>query len=220
MLRPQPKEKERRRVEIPADLRDALREAHFLIAESKHDPDVRVDYDDAIQCGCLIGGSVGTRQRPFEFTYYADGFRQSKALWHLALNPLEIEDICDGHMTELTLFCCRTPDCGHKSNDPEDRCDCDYVEDPYFGNIKPCDTEEALRRIGLPQITQSSTRGDIVQVLGEPPEFGGGEKHPAFGYVWPWIKYSRTDCQVRFEFQKSGALRMLSIMEPDWEPGK
>lgn len=220
MLRRQPKEKERRSVEIPGDLREALQEAQFLITESRRDPDVRVDYDDAIQCGCLIGGRVGTPKRPFEFTYYPDGFGHSKARWHLALHPLEIEDICDGHMTELTLFCCRTPNCGHKSNDPELLCDCDYVEEPYFGNIKLSDAEEALRRIGLPEITQSSTRADIVQILGEPQAVGGDEKHAVFGYVWPWIKYYRTECQLRFEFQKSGALRRLSIMEADWEPGK
>lgn len=220
MQRPQPKEKERRRVEIPIDLRAALQEAHFLIAESKHDPDVRVDYDDAIQCGCLIGGRIGTGKRPFEFTYYPERESKTRGRWHLALHPLEIEDIADGWMTELTLYCCRTPDCGHKSNDPEDLCDCDYVEDPYFGNIKLPDIHEALRRIGLPEITHSSTRTEIVEVLGEPQEVGGGEKHPMLGYVWPWIKYFRTDCQIRFEFNRSGALRMLSIMEPDWEPGK
>ena len=60
MLRAEPKEKERRTVAIPDDLRDAIREAHYLIGESKRDPDVRVDYDDAIQCGCLIGGRVGS----------------------------------------------------------------------------------------------------------------------------------------------------------------
>lgn len=220
MLRREPKEKERRRVEIPVDLRDALREALILIAESKRDPDVRVDYDDAIQCGCLIGGRTGTRKRPFEFTYYPDGDRQTRARWHLVLHPLEIEDIADGYMTELTLYCCRTPDCGHKSNDPEHLCGCDYVEDPYFGNVKPADTDEAIRRIRLPQITPSSTRTEIVEILGEPQEVGGDEKHPSHGYVWPWIKYHRADCQLRFEFQKSGALRMLSILEPDWEPGK
>ena len=96
MLRPQPKEKERRRVEIPVKLRDAIREAHVQITESQRDPDVRVDYDDAIQCGCLIGGRIGTRKRPFEFTYYPDGDCQAKSGWHLALHPLEIEDIADG----------------------------------------------------------------------------------------------------------------------------
>ena len=103
MRRPKPKEKERRRVEIPVDLRDALREAQFLIAESKRDPDVRVDYDDAIQCGCLVGGRVKTGKRPFKFTYYPEGDRTTKARWRLALHPLEIEDIADGCMTELTL---------------------------------------------------------------------------------------------------------------------
>lgn len=73
MLRVEPKEKEKRRVAIPEDLRDAMRDVHYLIRESQRDPDVRVDYDDAIQCGCLIGGRVGSKKRPFEFTYFPNG---------------------------------------------------------------------------------------------------------------------------------------------------
>jgi hypothetical protein len=219
MRRPRPNEKERRTVKIPAELREALREVHCLIAESERDPDVRVDYGDAIQCGCLVGGRTGTPERPYELTYYPHSDRRSTRRWRLSLHPLEIEDIVDGCMAELTLYCCRTTGCEHKSSDPEDLCDCDYVEDPYFGNIEPANIDEALRRIGLPQITRSSTRADIVQFLGEPQETGGGRKIPPLGYVRPWIKYYRPDCQVRFEFGKSGALRMLSVLEPDWEPG-
>ncbi len=219
MLRAQPKEKERRKIVIPDELRDAIREAHFLIGESKRDPDVRVDYGDAIQCGCLIGGRVGSKDRPFEFSYYPDADRSSKSRWHLALHPLEIEDIADGCMTELNLYCCKSPDCGHKSTDPDRLCNCDYVEDPYSGNVKLTDVDEALRRIGLPEITQNASREEIVQLLGDPQETGGGEKHPTIGYIWPWIKYRRPDCQLRFEFQKSGQLRGLSILDPNWEPG-
>jgi hypothetical protein len=218
MLRPQPKEKDRRRVAVPDDLREALREALFLINESKRDPDVRVDFDDAIQVGCLVGGRVGTGKRPFEFTYYQrDGIRETQ--WHLALHMLEIEDISDGCMTEITLYCCRTPDCGHKSNDPEYLCDCDYVNDPYVGNIYFPDALEALRRLGITEIAESSRRDDVIKLLGEPTLSGGGEKDPEYGYIWPWIKYHRTDCQLRFEFQKSRKLRMISILDPNWEPG-
>lgn len=179
----------------------------------------RVDYDDAIQCGCLIGGRVGSRKRPFEFTYYVDGDRSPKSRWHLALHPLEMEDIADGCTTELSLYCCKSPDCNHKSTDPDALCDCDYVDDPYFGNVELSDVDEALRRIGLSEITQDSSRDKIVKILGNPKETGGDEKHPTLGYIWPWIKYQRADCQLRFEFQKSGAIRGISILDPNWMPG-
>lgn len=218
MLRLQPREKERRKVVIPDELRDAIREAHFVIQESERDPDVRVDYDDAIQSSCLIGGRVGSAKRPFEFTYHPESGRSSRSRWNLALHPLEIEDIADGHMTELELYCCRSPDCGFKSTDPKGHCSCDYIDDPYFGNIKPADTDEALRRIGLPEITLQSSREEILHLLGEPQETGGGRKHPNRGYIWPWIKYFRPDCQLRFEFQKRGELRGISILDPDWVP--
>jgi hypothetical protein len=219
MLRAQPKEKERRKVVIPDDLRDAMQDVHYLIGESKRDPDVRVDYDDAIQCGCLIGGRIGSKKRPFEFTYYPDAERSSKSRWHLALHPLEIEDIAHGCLTELTLYCCKTPECGYKSSEPDHFCSCDYVEDPYFGNIKLAEVDEALRRIGLSEITQHSSRVDIERLLGDPQETGGGEKHPTIGFIWPWIKYRRPDCQLRFEFQKTGKIRGISILDPNWEPG-
>lgn len=219
MLREQPKEKDRRRVAVPDDLREALREAFFLINESERDPDVRVDYDDAIQLGCLIGGRVGSDKRPFEFTYYRDGDHAGAARWHLALHPIEIEDIVDGHMTEITLYCCRTPDCGCISNDPEYFCSCDYVNDPYSGSIDLSDTVEALNRVGISGLCESSTHDDVLGVLGEPHQSGGGEKNPVFGYIWPWIKYNRTECQVRFEFHTSGKLRGVSILDPDWKPG-
>jgi hypothetical protein len=125
MFRLQPLEKERRTFHIPQELRDAIREAQFLIGESKRDPDVRVDYDDAIQCECLIGGRVGSKKRPFEFQYYPCADRSSKSQWRLALHPLEIEDIADGFMTELSLFCCKSPNCGHMSMNSDDHCGCE-----------------------------------------------------------------------------------------------
>lgn len=220
MLRPQPRGKDRRRVPIPEELREALREAQYRINESQQDSTVRINYDDAIQCGCLIGGRVGTGKRPFHFTYYPQGDKQSRARWTVALHPLEIEDIVDGFATELTLYVCRSPDCMHKSTDPTHLCDCDYVEDQYWGNVQPEHTNEALQRIGLTQITTSSTREEVLAELGEPQYTGGGEPHPLFGYVHPWIKYHRPEYQVRFEFDPHERIRLIHIMDPDWEPGK
>ena len=48
---------------------------------------------------------------------------------------------------------------------------------------------------------------------------GAGEKHPSFGFIWPWIKYFRPECQLRFEFFKSGKIRKVSTLEPNWQPG-
>jgi hypothetical protein len=218
-LRREPREKDRLRVPVSEELRRLLKEVNFLINESKRNADVRVDYDDAIQLENLIGGRVGTKKRPFEFTYYPEG-KGKKSRWRLALHPLEIEDIADGCMTELTLYCCRTPGCGHQSTDREDLCDCDYVEDLYSGNVKFPEATEALRRIGVSGVTPESTREEVIGLLGEPTFSGGGQKDPTFGFIWPWIKYHRFDCQLRFEFGKGGGIRLVSILEPDWEPGK
>ncbi len=219
MRRAQPKEKERRKIVIPEDLREALREAKCRIEESERDPNVRVDYGDAIQCGALVGGQVGSSNRPFEFDYSVEGEHSSPTRWHLAFHPLATEDIAYGCQTELNLYCCRSLDCKYKSTDPDDLCDCDYVDDPYFGNFEPSGVDEALRRIGLSEITQLSSRDEIEKMLGNPQESGGDEKRPPLGYIWPWIKYQRVDCQLRFEFQRSGAIRRVSILDPNWKPG-
>ncbi len=211
MLRPAPKEKERRRVLISEELRAALREVHDLIVESKHDPDQDISFEDAIQCECLVGGRVGSARRPFVFSYFPNGDRSKNSCWTLALHPLEIEDIADGCTKELSLYCCKTTNCYHQTTDPQALCECDYVNDPYVGNIRLSDTVNALRRIGVTGITRNSSLEQIIEVLGDPHEAGGGEKPPKAAYINRWIRYLRGDSQLRFEFQKSGALRAISI---------
>ena len=56
MQRAQPRPKERRRVSIPAELRDSLKEVWELIRRASHDPDIALDYDDSIQVGAVCGG--------------------------------------------------------------------------------------------------------------------------------------------------------------------
>ena len=216
-LKLQPKPKERRRIPIPADLKDALTEALQLIKDSRCDPDVRVDFDDAIQIGGLCGGKVGEKRRPFEFSYYPPG--AEKARWELAFHPLEIEDIVDGHLAEMTLHCCTTPNCGFKSNDVDIYCDCDYVEDPFFGSFSFPAAQAKLAHWRLPAFESSSRRQDIVNVLGTPCEEGGGYK--AEGRRIPvWIKYFREDCQIHFQFDRKGHLEKVTFMEPNWAPGR
>lgn len=213
MLRPAPKEKERLSVLIPDELRAALGEVHDLIVESKRDPDLEIGYDDAIQCECLVGGRVGSARRPFVFSYFPNGDRSTQSCWTLALHPLEIEDIADGCTKELSLCRCKTIGCHHQTTDPQAMCECDYVNDPYVGNIRLSDTIEALRRIGVTGITRKSSREQIIEVLGDPQEVGGGEQPYRAAYINAWIKYVREDSQLRFEFQKSGALRGIWIRD-------
>lgn len=217
MLRAQPRPKLRQATPVPDELRESLREALDLIHESFRDPDVRVDYGDAIQSPRLCGGRVGTEKRPYEFTYDCSADRSR---WRLAFHPLEIEDIVDGHTTQITLHCCTSAGCGHKSNDPEFLCDCDYVEDPLFNRFEFPAAIEVLHRLGIDGLTAASTREDVIALLGEPTRTGGGQKHTAIGYIHPWIKYQRPDCQLRFEFHKSTGIRLVTVLPPDWEPGK
>lgn len=127
--RKQPRPKDRRKVPIPADLRESLREVFELIRQAKHDPDVRLDYDDAIQVGAVCGGKYGSKQRPYVLTYYPEGNRETDR-WFLTLHRTEVEDIGDGTMVEITMYCCVSPDCECKFREADDHCfHCDYIDE-------------------------------------------------------------------------------------------
>jgi len=76
-----------------------------------------------------------------------------------------------------------------------------------------------LRRWGVAGISEKSSKDDVLAALG-PPGKSGGDIKTDLGYVGPWIKYRRDDCQMHFEFGKNQRLRKVSVMEKDWEPGK
>jgi hypothetical protein len=126
-LRPKPKD--RRKVTIPDDLRDSLRDVFELIRQARRDPEINLDFDDAIQVGEVCGGRYGTKQRPFVLTYYPPG-DERRGRWFLTLHPTEIEDIADGVMSEITMNCCVSPDCRCKFREGDVPCDlCDYRND-------------------------------------------------------------------------------------------
>jgi hypothetical protein len=125
----QPKPKDRRKVAIPSELRDSLREVFELIERAKHDPDVVLDFDDAIQVGAVCGGRSGKKPRPYVLTYYPTG-DEERGRWFLTLHRTEVEDIGDGRMTEITMHCCNSPDCRSKFREADENCFyCDYVEE-------------------------------------------------------------------------------------------
>lgn len=132
----QPRPKERRKVPIPAELRESLREVVERIRQARRDPDVVLDHDDAIQVGAVCGGRIGRPPRPYVLTYFPEGDRQ-RGRWYLTLHRTEIEDVADGRMTELTLFCCTSPDCRCKFREENATCFfCDYEDDEGTRNYK------------------------------------------------------------------------------------
>lgn len=136
MARFSPKPKERRKVAIPADLRDSLREVFELIQQAKHDPDIELDYDDAIQVGSVCGGRYGKKPRRYVLTYYPEG-EGKRSRWYLTLHRTEIEDIGDGRMTEISMYCCTSPDCHCKFREEKESCfNCDYEDDAQTRDFK------------------------------------------------------------------------------------
>ncbi len=124
-----PKSKQRGKVAIPAELRQALREVLDLIRAARYDPNISLDFDDAIQCDSICGGRNPRDRKRFDLTYYPSG--SPKCRWYLTLHKLEIEDIADGFMKELTLWSCADSDCDCKFRDANAFCPhCDRPDDP------------------------------------------------------------------------------------------
>jgi hypothetical protein len=219
MLRLQPRVKDVRKVPIPAELKDAMGKVFRLIEEARRDPDVNLDYDDAIHIGPVCGGRYHKKPSRYEFRYDPDNKRGS-GTWYLNLHRCDIEDIADGRLTEITMHCCTSPDCGSKFNKADGHCDCDYVKDPDFGTFEFPEAIEKLNQRGVIGITETSSREDVLAALGSPDKAGGDITDTALGYIWPWIKYHRDDCQLRFEFDKHERVRNITVLKKDWEPGK
>ena len=56
---------DRRKVPIPAELRESLRQVFELVGQARDDPDIELDYDDAIQTGAVCGARYGSASRPW-----------------------------------------------------------------------------------------------------------------------------------------------------------
>jgi hypothetical protein len=68
-------------------------------------------------------------------------------------------------------------------------------------------------------IRREMTRAQIEKLLGAPSETGATssilDSQPR-----TWIKYLAKEAQIHFQFRADGALEMITLMEPDWRPGK
>ena len=188
-----------------------------IVDESDRDPDYSIDFGDAIQVPPnLIGGRIGDSKRPFEFTFRKTG----GALWAIQLSQLEIEDIADGMMDSINLYNCDTCSSDYFTTDSKYECKCDIELDDRLGNFEFPAAIAKLAECGIDGISESSNRRDVIAILGEPTMTGGDVKSPAIGYIAPWIKYLRNDYQIRFEFGRNEKLRLVSLLESNWEPGK
>jgi hypothetical protein len=198
-------------VQIPDELRDAMRSAREIIEQAEYDSDVNLDYGDAIQVPRVCGGRIGSGKRPFVFTYFPTNDEQ-RGRWYLKLHPLEIEDIANGRMTEIPMYCCTSPDCRSKFREPNETCIvCDYVEDMHYGRFTLPEALSRLEELGLRGLTPASTRTDVQRILGEPASTGGGVDLPSVGYIRPWIKYSLPTVHLHFELEPDGAIRMVTL---------
>ncbi len=130
---------------IPAELRESLREVVELIQRARSDPNMVLDHDDAIQVGAVCGGRYGKKPRPYVLTYYPEGDIE-RGRWFLTLHRTEIEDISDGKMAEVALYCCTSPECRCKFREAADHCFyCDYADDPNYGTFAFPEAESKLR---------------------------------------------------------------------------
>src|SRR5262249_21170702 len=160
----------------------------------KRDPHVNLDFDDAIQVTRLCGGRYQKKPGRFRFTWYPE-HDKGAGRCYLDLFEFEIEDIADGRLVELPLYCCVSPECRAMFTTPDGHCDCDYVDDPNFGTFEFPAATELLIRWGVAGISERSSKDDVLAALG-PPDKTGGDLKTSLGYLGPWIKYHRNDCQM------------------------
>jgi hypothetical protein len=134
MRREVPKPKVQETVKLPQRLVEFLKYAHDLIVEE--DDAATISSDDLIQIeevrGYLLayGGLKEEGGSQFAFCYFVQP-KQTRKKWEFELSRMQIADIAEGRLTELTLWACRSPDCGCKFQTPDETCFyCDYEETP------------------------------------------------------------------------------------------
>jgi hypothetical protein len=182
-----------------------------LIQQAKTDPDISLGYDDAIQVGAVCGGRYGKKPRRYELTYYPQG-ETERGRWYLTLDHFEIEDIGDGRMTEISMYCCTAPDCRCKFREPDRTCFyCDYFDDPNYGTFEFPLAAEKLRVRGISGLDAKSTKETVTEVLGSPDKIGGGVVHESLGYIPPWFSYRRSDCQLNIAFTDDGTILRVTV---------
>lgn len=216
MRREQRQPKTKHEIPIPDDLAAFLREVHRLIETG--DDSATIASDDLLQSETAYGGLVSPGGHTYRFTYW---FRKGdRHKWLFELDIVDIANIVEGTGTALLLWGCQAENCHCRFTDPNGTCFyCDYIDDDRYGSFSLQDAIPRLAAIGIEAMTAQSSRDNVISLLGPPEETGGGLKGPV-GFVSPWIRYQRDDCQLCFEFSRNGGrIRSVSFLPPDRQPG-
>jgi hypothetical protein len=69
--------------------------------------------------------------------------------------------------------------------------------------------------IGLPPVPKDATLSDITRIFGPPTHQGGG-LHPKIGMIPMWLRYTMSNCFVRFQLENERAtdLTIMSLDDP------
>ncbi len=67
---------------------------------------------------------------------------------------------------------------------------------------------QLFRNSGICEITEASTKEDVVRALGQPEQSGGGA-HQQFGTIPEWIRYRLPKCVLRIAFKED---RIADVM--------
>jgi len=220
LKRKQPQKKNAVSLQIPGQLAKGLSEALDEIEwlEGNEDYDIE-GVCDAIQVEGLSGGKYGDSERPFVFSYYHDNGSEESRPWHIAMSLDEIESITSGQQTEIDLFTCIDPGCDFHTNDSNVLCDdCDYWEDPNFGNFEFPDATQILDHFGVNNVSKNTSIETICSILGEPTRSGGDKHTESLGYVYPWIVFEYENYNLHFQFTSDKTqIQLLTVQEPDWD---
>jgi hypothetical protein len=123
------KPKVRRLVEVPEELKRAMQEVWPTVRHARKNPKKYLGIDDGIQTDRLIGGLEDLERKPFRFTFTPWG-ASKRSRWYLWVDHTEVEDIGDGHLKELKMYCCASPECEMKFSREDDTCFyCDWEDD-------------------------------------------------------------------------------------------
>jgi hypothetical protein len=85
-----------------------------------------------------------------------------------------------------------------------------------FGFFKFPAAAAVLRELGVEGVTAGSTQAKVIKLLGPATAVGGDIEDKLVGYIEPWIRYKRPDCQIQFNFKKRGGVSGIHVIDSDW----
>jgi hypothetical protein len=89
-------------VDVTPELRADMQSVCEYLDEVADDPDVDIDYDDAIQIGSLCGGRINRRKDLYLFTYYLS----SGDDWMFEAARTILDGIADGSISRISVTAC------------------------------------------------------------------------------------------------------------------